>query len=102
MEPARDSDRLSGGVGLVVIALHDVRALGEDFAIRRDLELHAGHGLAHRAQLGAVEWIDRQHWGSLRQTVPLNDREPGGEEEPGDVDREPRTSGQEALNTAAA
>ena len=51
-------DGLGGGLGLVVVALHDVRAAGQDLAVLRDLDLDALEGRAHRARLQRVGPVD--------------------------------------------
>src|SRR6185369_15947092 len=66
VEPALAVDGLRGGLGLLVVALHDVRAAGQDLAVGRDLDLHALHGRTDRARpeiLRAVHRDDRARLG---------------------------------------
>ena len=98
--PSGVEDRL-GLVGLVVVALHDVGALGEDLSIGSDLELHARDHRSHRAQLGAVDRVQRQHRRGLRQLIALDDRQVGAEEELGDLHRERGAAGDEEPDAAS-
>ena len=74
MEPPVCIDRLAGLVRLIVIAPHDVGALREDLAVRRDLDQHPGDRLAHGTELEALERVEGQHGRRLRQAVSLDDR----------------------------
>ena len=49
LEPALGVDRVARRVGLVVVALHDVRAARQDLAVLRDLHLDAVDRLSDRA-----------------------------------------------------
>ena len=50
VEPALRVDRLGRRLRLVVVALHDVRAAGQDLAVGGDLDLDARDRPADRAQ----------------------------------------------------
>jgi hypothetical protein len=49
LEPALGVDGISRGVGLVVIAPHDVRSARQYLPVFRDLDLDAVNGLADRS-----------------------------------------------------
>src|SRR6185295_4984029 len=68
-------ERLRRLLGRVEVALRHVLAAHEDLAVRRDLHLDAGHGLADRALLrpeGVIEAHDRR---GFREAVTLDDHE---------------------------
>src|SRR5216684_1137937 len=67
-------------------------ASAEDLAVRRDLHLDAGHGLAHRAELEGVFAIVGEDGARLREAVALEDEDARGVKELGDVAREGRAT----------
>ena len=101
VKPAVGVERLAGRVGLVVVALHDPRALGEDLAVGGDLDLHLGNGPADRPDLDALRRIDGQHGRRLGEPVPLRHGEAGAEEELCDLRAERCTPREEQLEAAA-
>src|SRR5712664_192938 len=78
-EPAVFGENFAGSFGILVIALHDARALDQDFAIISGSDLHVGNRLARTAYavLGIIAGDDR---GSFGQTVTLIDGEAHGPE----------------------
>src|SRR5439155_25995343 len=81
VQPAVGVDRLARGIGLVVIAPHDVRPPGQDLAVRGDLDLYAGDAFPHRPEHGAVGGVEGQHRGRLGEAVPFDDRQAGAIED---------------------
>ena len=85
-EPAVFGEAGGRGLGVVVVALEDARALEEDFALVADLEGHGRQGRAHGADLGQAGRVDGDRADRLGQAIALQDgdtdaaievREPG-------------------------
>ena len=56
---------LGGGLRLLEVARGDVGAPPEDLGVGRDLELHAGLGLADGAELEVVRVVERERGAGL-------------------------------------
>ncbi len=59
-------------IGVLEIALKDVRPLGQDLTIISDLHLHTGDRLPHKAPSGAVFALDSNNSGGFRLPVALS------------------------------
>ena len=88
MEPAIGVDRLRRRLGLAVVALHDVRAAGEDLAVGGDMALDARQDPADRTEPPGGRTVHGDDRARLGQAVPLVDLDPDGPEELGEVLRE--------------
>src|SRR6266849_9865639 len=79
-EPAVLAENFAGGFGIFIVALHDARALDEDFSVLGDAHLDVGNRFAATAHAihGVVAGDDRR---GFRQTVTLIDRNAHGPEE---------------------
>ena len=69
------------GLGVVPVALHDVRSAREDLAVLGDLHLDAGNDRADRADAALVRRVDGDDRRGLGEAVALVDLEPGADEE---------------------
>ena len=92
VEPAVRVDRLGGRLGLVVVALHDVRAARQDLAVLGDLHLDARHRPPDRAEAPAAAAVDADDRRGLRQAVALVDLHAGADEELRELARERRAA----------
>ena len=92
VEPPLAVDRLGRGLGLVEVALHDVRAAGQDLAVVGDPHLDAPQRPADRAEPPAARPVDADDRRGLRQPVALVDLDAGADEELGEVARERRAA----------
>ena len=72
-EPAVFGEAGGRGLGVVVVALEDARALEEDLALVADLEGHGRQGRAHGADLGQAGRVDGDRADRLGQAVALQD-----------------------------
>src|SRR6266540_2391081 len=88
VEPAFRVDRLRRRLRLAEVALHHVRAAGQDLAVIRDSDLDVGKGAADGPQPPGIRAVDGDHRRSLGQAVSLVDRHARAEEELGEVARE--------------
>src|SRR5438132_417118 len=91
-EPPVVQEHFTSRFGLLEVALGDIAAPAQDLPVGRDLDLHARHGLAHRAELEGILAIVRQHRTRLRESIPFEDEDARGMEELGDVAREGRAT----------
>ena len=89
MQPAV-LERLVRGRIVLVVTLEDVRALDQDLAVVRDLQLHALEGLANRAEAEVVGPVAGGGSGRLGHAVALHHRHATGVEEPQDLRRDRR------------
>ncbi len=87
VEPAFRVDRGSGGLGQVVVPLHDLRAPDQDLPVLGDLDLRSGHGLPHGADTEVLEGVHVGHGARLGEPVALEDREADRVEEPVELGR---------------
>ncbi len=101
VEPAVLVDGLGGGLGLVVVALHDVGAAGEDLAVLGDLDLDALERPAHAARPEGLGAVDGDDGAGLGEAVALEDQQAHGPEELGDLAGEGRPPGDEQAQPAA-
>ena len=81
MEPAIRLDGLAGGLGLVVIAFHDVRAARQDLSVGGDLHLYSVDRLPDGADTEIRGRVDGNHGRSLGEAVSLENLEPSRVEE---------------------
>ena len=101
VKPAVRVDGLSRGLGLVQVALHDVRPAREDLAVGRDLRLDAGEDLSHGSETPSGGTVQGDHGARLRQSVPFVDLHAHSPEEFGKVLGERRAAGDRVLETTA-
>src|SRR5665647_564205 len=100
LEPAV-LEGLAGLLLLLVIALHDVRPLGQDLAVRGDLDLDAGDRRPNGPELHLVEGVAGQDGRRLRHAVALEDGQADGVEELGHVGRQRSAAGDKEMGPAA-
>ena len=83
VEPSVGVNDLGGVLGVFVVAKHDMRATGEDFAVVGEFHFHAGEDGSHGADLdllvGGV--VDGDDGAGLREAVALVDVDAGGGED---------------------
>ena len=84
---------VAGGLLLAVVAGGDDRAADEDLAVLAELDLHAGHGPADRAEPEAVGAVGGDRAAGLGHAVDVVDGDAEAGEEPGDLDRHRRGRG---------
>src|SRR6185436_5151098 len=95
VEPALGIDGLRRVLRLVEVALHDVRAAGQDLPVRGDPHLDAVERLAHRARLQVVGAVAGDHRAGLGEAVALEDDQAGGPEELRDLPGQGGAAGDE-------
>src|SRR5258708_7524340 len=99
-EPAVFAKNFAGSFGILVIALHDARALDQDFAIIGGSDVHVGNRLARTAHavLGIIAGDDRRSFG---QTVTLIDGDADGPEKFGELFGKRRAAGRDDTQVSA-
>src|SRR5204863_6609540 len=83
VKPALGVERLSGLLGPVIIALHDVGAAHADLAVYGDLHLNLRQDRTDRAETCPAGTAAGDHRSGLGQAVPLIHREPSAMKEAG-------------------
>ncbi len=99
-EPAIRGEDFAGGFGIFVIALHDAGALGENFAVIGDANLHVGDGTAGTAH-AIVGIIVGEDGRSFRQAVTLIDGNTDGPEKFSERFRKRRAAGKNQAQASA-
>ena len=100
VEPVPFHD-LSGLLLHLEVALHDVRAADEDFAILGNAHLNVRDDRAYRAESERVDWVDGDQGGRFGQAIGLADRQSQRIEELGQVFRQRGGPGHKEADPAA-
>ena len=99
-EPAIRGEDFAGGFGILVIALHDARAFGENFAVIGNADLHVRDGTAGTAH-AIVGIIVGEDGRSFREAVTLIDGNTDGPEKFSERFRKRRAAGENQAQLSA-
>src|ERR1700687_5462702 len=92
MEPAALINDFAGSFRILVVALHNARALDDNLTVIRDAHLNVGNRPARTANT-VRGIVVGDNWRGLRQSVTLVDRYADGPKELGKLFRQGRAAG---------